>query len=322
MEKTLWTVFRVLVISVFMIPVVSCESEIEPEPDPSLNTTDVVVTGMVEVFDTTYVIIDGYVNLHLLPQESDSILFGLELSENGKASVQKVIADSLMGNKFQVEFFPKFCAVEYKYRAFVVYVDTLACVDTVYYGDYKTFFFENHVHAIDLGLSVKWACCNVKSNSPLEQGSYYAWGETKAKSEYTVDTYLYYDDEEYQNIGWDISETNYDAAFVEDSVWRMPTETEIEELCDKCVWQWTEIDGISGYKVTGPTGNSIFLSAAGSYYGANLMNNGEWGFYWSSALDRDDEEAACVLAFRDGLQIFYGSSRTRSYGHTIRPVRR
>lgn len=325
MKKTFWTVFRVLVISVFMIPVISCESEIETEPDPSLNTTDIVVTGLVEVYDTTSVVIGGYVNKHLLPQDCDSMLvYGLELSENGKTSVQKVIADSLVDNKFQVEFFPKFCAVEYKYRAFVAYVDTIARVDTVYYGDYKTFFLENHVHAVDLGLSVKWACCNVKSNSPIEQGAYYAWGETDEKSKYTKDTYLYYDGKgnEFFNIGWDICETNYDVAFVEDSIWRMPTEEEIAELCTACVWQWVTINGVNGYKVTGPTGYSIFLSAAGSYYGSDVVNDGEWGFYWSSELDRNDEDAACVLAFRDGLQILYGTSRTRFYGHSIRSVKR
>ena len=31
---------------------------------------------------------------------------------------------------------------------------------------------------VDLGLSVKWATCNVGASSPKEYGSYFAWGET------------------------------------------------------------------------------------------------------------------------------------------------
>ena len=37
---------------------------------------------------------------------------------------------------------------------------------------------------VDLGLSVKWAMCNVGASSPEEYGDYYAWGETKTKSSY------------------------------------------------------------------------------------------------------------------------------------------
>lgn len=32
---------------------------------------------------------------------------------------------------------------------------------------------------VDLGLSVKWATCNLGANAPEEFGDYYAWGETR-----------------------------------------------------------------------------------------------------------------------------------------------
>ena len=35
---------------------------------------------------------------------------------------------------------------------------------------------------VDLGLSVKWATCNVGANSPEEYGDYFAWGETSPKT--------------------------------------------------------------------------------------------------------------------------------------------
>ena len=39
--------------------------------------------------------------------------------------------------------------------------------------------------AVDLGLSVKWAICNIGAENPEDFGDYFAWGETSPKSEYT-----------------------------------------------------------------------------------------------------------------------------------------
>lgn len=37
---------------------------------------------------------------------------------------------------------------------------------------------------VDLGLSVKWATCNIGASCPEGYGVYFAWGETSPKSEY------------------------------------------------------------------------------------------------------------------------------------------
>lgn len=42
---------------------------------------------------------------------------------------------------------------------------------------------------VDLGLSVKWAVCNVGASTPYEDGDYFAWGETAAKSVFSWNTY-------------------------------------------------------------------------------------------------------------------------------------
>ncbi len=44
---------------------------------------------------------------------------------------------------------------------------------------------------VDLGLSVKWATCNVGATKPEEYGNYYAWGETTTKSSYAESNYTY-----------------------------------------------------------------------------------------------------------------------------------
>ena len=47
--------------------------------------------------------------------------------------------------------------------------------------------------AVDLGLSVYWATCNLRESgfvgSPEAYGDYYAWGETETKSEYNWSIY-------------------------------------------------------------------------------------------------------------------------------------
>ena len=37
---------------------------------------------------------------------------------------------------------------------------------------------------VDLGLSVKWATCNIGAKDPTEYGDYFAWGETVTKSHF------------------------------------------------------------------------------------------------------------------------------------------
>ena len=44
----------------------------------------------------------------------------------------------------------------------------------------------------------------------------------------------------------------------------MPTIAEFEELFALCTREWVEVEGVAGYKFTGPNGNSIFMPAAGS----------------------------------------------------------
>ena len=85
---------------------------------------------------------------------------------------------------------------------------------------------------VDLGLSVYWASCNLGAEKPEESGDYYAWGETKPKSNYSEYNYSYYDANTtvMTDIGNDISGTQFDAATVNlGSDWRMPTKIEMKD---------------------------------------------------------------------------------------------
>ena len=60
---------------------------------------------------------------------------------------------------------------------------------------------------------------------------------------------------------------------------RLPTEEQWQELRNKCRWSWNG----SGYKITGPNGNSIVLPASGfRRCNRSVEYVGISGFYWTS----------------------------------------
>ena len=189
--------------------------------------------------------------------------------------------------------------------------------------------------AVDLGLSVLWADRNVGASSPSDYGGYYAWGETSTKSDYSWDTYQYFHDQdgngvpydsnwntqanELTNIGSNIAGSRYDVARQAwGGGWKLPTMAQWEELANRCTWIMTTQGGHSGYKVTGPNGNSIFLPAAGYRDGTSSVGVGRYGFYWSATLYESSTSGAWFLVFNSGGH--YVESYYRSDGFTVRPV--
>ena len=187
---------------------------------------------------------------------------------------------------------------------------------------------------VDLGLpsGLKWATCNVGANNPWEYGDYYAWGETEEKSNYEWSTYKWgngnYDDltKYCRSISYGtvdnktVLDPEDDVAHVKwGGTWRMPTFDEQKELLNKCTWTWTTLNGVNGYKVTGPNGNSIFLPAAGYRNGTYLDYSGSFGYYWSSSLGEGGSSYAYYLRFDSGTYDWYDYGR-RCYGQSVRPV--
>lgn len=203
-----------------------------------------------------------------------------------------------------------------------------------------TGMYQGHEY-VDLGLSVKWATCNVGASKPGEYGDYFAWGETELKKEYNWSTYKYCNGSyktqtKYNsniNYGTVDNKTTLDpeddaAHVIWGGNWRMPTQAECDELCNKdnCTWIETSVDGGHGYMINGLLvisrkagyeGNSIFLPAAGYSKDFYLSAVGSWGYYWSSSLYTNNSSRALSLWFYSG----YGTEdHDRHFGYTIRPV--
>ena len=187
---------------------------------------------------------------------------------------------------------------------------------------------------IDLGLpsGVRWADFNVGATKPEEYGGYYAWGETGIKTEYTKATYKLGDGNAYNPV-WSkyCSDDNKTTLELVDDVanvlwggdWRMPTLSEVNELKEHCTWEWTSVNGVDGYKVTGKNGNSIFLPAAGYRTGDQFVGVGSGGYYWSSSVYPDYWFSVFELEFDSSAAPTYKyHSLSREYGLTVRPVRK
>ena len=178
---------------------------------------------------------------------------------------------------------------------------------------------ENGHEWVDLGLpsGLKWATCNVGAKTPEQCGNYYAWGETSPKEEYTEENSLTFGKQMSDIAG----NAQYDAARANwGGDWRMPTYAEMDELNSKCTWEWTKQNGVRGYKVTGPNGNSIFLPAVG-YFECTRFNSGSCGssVYLSSTPYYSSTYGIFNLEFDSGSHAT--SFRDRADGFSVRPVR-
>ncbi len=208
---------------------------------------------------------------------------------------------------------------------------------------------------VDLGLSVKWATCNLGATTPEGYGDYFAWGETSPKEYYHWNTYKWCIYTENTN---DITLTKYFVKYIstvitnvhgevdnkdtlepEDDAahvnwggnWRMPTEAEWDELTntENCTWVWQENynnTGVKGSLVTSKhNDNSIFLPASGERSESELKMDGEDGFYWSSSLHENYADWAFYLLFNpldeDGSVLMSSNQKQfRDYGLSVRPV--
>lgn len=184
---------------------------------------------------------------------------------------------------------------------------------------------------VDLGLTsgTLWATCNVGASSPYEAGSYFAWGETTPKQDYSLNSYKWYntvtgkytkycDNSSYGDVDNKTElELADDAAYVNwGKNWRMPTKAQFDELRAECTWQWNG----GGYLVTSKkNGATLILPAAGGRGGSLLSGSGSSGGYWSRSLFPGKSYYAYYVSFDRGN---VGTSGNYRYlGRSVRAVR-
>lgn len=198
---------------------------------------------------------------------------------------------------------------------------------------------------VDLGLSVKWATCNIGATSIVQHGNLYAWGEIDTKSKYSKETYRYLQIEKVQknlvyflfkHIGDNISGDNrYDVAQSSwGSHWRLPSADEVKELIDNCTYKWGTLNGVTGALFTSKkNGNSIFFPAGGEeLYGKGTGNEvssllhggGDFGSYWTGTIANGCRDLTHVNDLGFAMEVRSASvscnKNYREYGFSVRAV--
>ena len=221
----------------------------------------------------------------------------------------------------------------------ITMADANAIVNMFLSGEYQLDPYNGHEY-VDLGLSVKWATCNVGATTPYETGNYFAWGETSTKSYYAWSTYRYITDgghiPESENTfvrysssdGKTVLDTGDDVASVKwGGNWRMPTREDLDELLDanNCKWVW-KTSPVPGYKVTslkeGYKDKYIFLPATGMI----TLDGGPYTdmgcYYWTSSLKSNSPSFVYILIGMNsnGNNIYRCDQERRFPGLAVRPV--
>lgn len=145
----------------------------------------------------------------------------------------------------------------------------------------------NGYEYVDLGLKVKWASENVGATEELPSGELFAWGEITSKEEYLNENYEAVD----TKIEYIKRKADHDAATViMGRGWYMPSDSDYAELMERCTWELVSTDNESGYRVTGPNGNSIFMPMDATHN------------YWTSRGVKEDNAHAYALHLSDTLR--------------------
>lgn len=221
--------------------------------------------------------------------EGGIIVSGIEGTENVRAGVR--IA-TIPKESYTVDVEGLLANTTYYY---VAYLDLGA---GMVYGEEKSFTTTGHTFdldndLVDLGLSTKWAKYNLGATSETEIGGLFGFGD-KTGFNTSIDPASY--------ASADIYKTANDLAYkaFEGKV-TMPTIAEFEELFALCTREWVEVEGVAGYKFTGPNGNSIFMPAAGSRTQGTTTGVGVEGCYLSGSINVSDTQFAMSYHFNSAL---------------------
>ncbi len=206
--------------------------------------------------------------------------------------------------------------------------------------------------AVDLGLSVYWASCNLGAGKPEEAGDYYAWAETATKDVYNWKGYKYHSESDpvtkadidpngegqfyyLTKYNWRegygvidnkkrIDPDDDAATKILGGKWRMPTVQEISELWraeSNLQIKETELNGVKGRLFTSNnTGEAMFLPYAGSIIGNyGVKGDGVSGKYWTQNLYTPDGPNEAIYLEIDSASVTELTA-PRCIGLPIRPV--
>lgn len=190
---------------------------------------------------------------------------------------------------------------------------------------------------VEIG-GLKWSIMNIGASKELEDGLYFAWGETegygrrgKDPSKYAASNsssnnwsnYKFYDSETGTTTKYNAEDKKTKLDLEDDAAhiiwggkWRMPTKAEVTPLLSKSKWT-NNYEGRAGFLYDDEKGNQLFFPASTNTInpGGNYYN--KQGCYWTSTRTNTTGAGAQHLHI-GGSNTFYDSGFYG--GFTIRPV--
>lgn len=303
---------------------------------PILSSDNDIITG----HETEYLIVASK-ELLIEFKPEDSIYMGLEMNieqglENSLSLIPQFFGDTdSIVNMGPDSFSPESSA---NYGPLNFLSSTEKPVDSlnpeiakILNEDYKPSGYHAGHGYVDLGLSVKWATCNVGASHPFEIGGLYAWGETETKDRYDVSNYKYvvgkqrkfmfrtemrYNLVKYGDRSWQRIADEDDVAQVKwGNGWRMPNENECRELRNFTKANWDRVNGVFGIRivstVNGFAGNSIFFP---------VTDQNKKCQYWLNATAFNANAFYFEFSRNGGNNYFDISYLSRVCGLPVRPV--
>ena len=179
-------------------------------------------------------------------------------------------------------------------------------------------YVNNNANFMGIASQSRWCDHNVGTKVAAEYGSYYQWGNIHTQGSYNTASYgnMYTEINTTDIAGWYASPHCWDVAMCYGETWlKSPTKTQWEELLATCKWTWSDDDKV--YYVTGPSGTTIILPAAGYKDGRNTKKAGTDGYYWTTTRnEQNTHEAYCLHFTKDVKEII---TMDRALGLSVRP---
>lgn len=204
---------------------------------------------------------------------------------------------------------------------FVIHVPESAATTYTSAAGWKTYsnsiFTDEAVEFVDMGLSVKWAACDLGVSNPKNEGKNYRWG---ALSPSPGSMSPYTGTESSLPAEYDIAHLAYGGT------WRIPSKAEWEELIDNTTWEFGNgYNGSNGFIVTSRiNGNTIFFPTHDTTpSGYTTYSRGH--YCWTSDADGKDSAYYAYLRIATSTSNYQKPERrmistSRTSTFTIRPV--
>ena len=226
------------------------------------------------------------------------------------------------------------------------YVAAVELSSETYFGEVGSFTtadLPEIPEKVDMGFGPKWRGWNVGASKAEEYGSYYAWGETNTKDEYSWETYMFrrsyntmtkYVSNPKEGYPSGFSDGKVDLESVDDaatqnlgSSWRMPTYQEMQALYNSVDMKWTRYKGVYGIVMTSKIegySNAVLFFPAGGYRsgtGSGAVKTGVYGQYWTASVNVNNaQQAGCLVLQKQVRNCTVGTAAYRYEGYNVRPV--